>query len=92
MTAIAAASLPMITDMFDAQHIANSAWAEACRSIFNSPCRNALSAAAIPKLSDFEVQGIVVIAWSNAVCAYQDRTLSSAIAASALRNIRHFYA
>eukprot|EP00408_Alexandrium_pacificum_P008532 CAMPEP_0171208408 /NCGR_PEP_ID=MMETSP0790-20130122/28072_1 /TAXON_ID=2925 /ORGANISM="Alexandrium catenella, Strain OF101" /LENGTH=455 /DNA_ID=CAMNT_0011674001 /DNA_START=1 /DNA_END=1366 /DNA_ORIENTATION=- len=49
----------------------------------------ALSAAAIPKISDFGLQGLANTAWAYASLAFADRPLRHAIASAALRKIAH---
>lgn len=87
--ALAAASLPMISD-FGSQSIANMAWALARMQVVNCPLLNSLSAQALPTLTEANPQNLSNTAWAFSKRGFLPKPLMDAIAAAALPLITEF--
>jgi hypothetical protein len=64
MDAIAAAAIAKMSGFDESQGIANMAWAFSKLAVNDEPLRDALSAAALAKLSSFGPQGLANLVWS----------------------------
>ncbi|XXQ37185.1 RAP domain-containing protein [Plasmodiophora brassicae] len=81
-----------IMTLFDAEDVANTAWAFAALSIKNHDLFNALANRALSIMTEFKAHGVASTAWAFATLSIENRDLFSALADRALATMRHFRA